>query len=161
MREPHKQLCAEAAMRIIKEIVFGRVKLLNLPQMFQFVTLTMENYYVNRLLDMTHSRYRPDIALRYKHRELPQEYKRVDVKSVLLMEMHLSLKITRRTQPLEYQLVGFQESLEEIMDDMDKRAQEGAITIYLDLPNLFQAIEHRNANRILLHPLYHAQLWPP
>ena len=93
--------------------------------MFQFVTLTMENYYVNRLLDMAHSRYRPDIALRYKHRELPQEYKRVDVKSVLLMEMHLSLKITRRTQPLEYQLVGFQESLEEIMDDMDKRAQEG------------------------------------
>ncbi len=53
-------------MRIIKEIVFGRVKAYNLIQMFQFVTVTMEKYFTNRLLDMAHSRYRPGIALRYK-----------------------------------------------------------------------------------------------
>ena len=32
---------------------------------FQFATLTMEKYYVNRLLDVAHSRYRPGIALGY------------------------------------------------------------------------------------------------
>ena len=39
---------AEAGMRIIKEIVFGRVKAYNLIQMFQFVT--MEKYHQYRLL---------------------------------------------------------------------------------------------------------------
>ena len=34
--------------------------------MFQFITMTMEKYFINRLLDMAHSRYRPGIALRYK-----------------------------------------------------------------------------------------------
>ena len=34
--------------------------------MFQFITVTMEKYFINRLLDMAHSRYRPGIALRYK-----------------------------------------------------------------------------------------------
>ena len=41
---------AEAGIRVIKEIVFGRV-----IQMFQFVTSTMEMYYMNRLFDMAHS----------------------------------------------------------------------------------------------------------
>ena len=34
--------------------------------MFQFVTVTMEKFFINRLLDMAHSRFRPGIALRYK-----------------------------------------------------------------------------------------------
>ena len=34
--------------------------------MFQLITVTMEKYFINRLLDMAHSRYRPGIALRYK-----------------------------------------------------------------------------------------------
>ena len=41
--------------------------------MFQFITLTMEKYFINRLLDMAHSRYCPGIALRYK--ELYSEQK--------------------------------------------------------------------------------------
>ena len=54
-------------MRILKEIIFGRVKAYNLIQMFQFVTTTtMEAYFTNRLLDLAHSRYRPGVALRYK-----------------------------------------------------------------------------------------------
>ncbi len=66
MRGNHTNNYAEAGMRIIKELVFGRVKAFNLTQMFQFVTITMEKYFVNRLLDMAHSRFRPGIALRYR-----------------------------------------------------------------------------------------------
>ena len=50
---------AEAGIRVLKEIVFGRVKAYNLIQMFHFITTTMEIYYSNRLLDIAHSRYRP------------------------------------------------------------------------------------------------------
>ena len=53
-------------MRMLKEIIFGRVKAYNLIQMFQFVTTTMEAHFTNRLLDFAHSRYRPGVALRYK-----------------------------------------------------------------------------------------------
>ena len=82
MRGNHTNNYAEAGMRIIKEIVFGRVKAFNLTQMFQFVTLTMEKYDVNRLLDVAHSRYRPGIALRYTQCQLSYKYKNVDVKKV-------------------------------------------------------------------------------
>ena len=34
--------------------------------MFEFVTVIMEKYFVSRLLDMAHSRFRPGIAMRYK-----------------------------------------------------------------------------------------------
>ena len=64
MRGNHTNNYAEAGMRIIKEIVFGRIKAYNLIQMFQFITVTMVKYFINRLLDMAHSRYRPGIALR-------------------------------------------------------------------------------------------------
>ena len=66
MRGNHTNNYAEAGMRIIKEIVFGRIKAYNLIQMFQFVTVTMEKYFMSRLLDMAHSRFRPGIAMRYR-----------------------------------------------------------------------------------------------
>lgn len=65
-RGNHTNNYAEAGMRVLKEIVFGRVKAYNLIQMFQFVTTTMEAYFTNRLLDIAHSRYRPGVALKYK-----------------------------------------------------------------------------------------------
>ena len=65
-RDNHTNNYAEAGMRILKEIVFGRVKAYNLVQMFQFVTTTMEVYFTTRLLDIAHSRYRPGVALKYK-----------------------------------------------------------------------------------------------
>ena len=34
--------------------------------MFQFITITMEAYFKNRLLDIAHIRFRPGVALRYK-----------------------------------------------------------------------------------------------
>ena len=66
MRGNHTNNYAEAGMRIIKEIVFGRIKAYNLIQMFQFVTVTMEKYFVSRLLYMAHSRFRPGIAMCYR-----------------------------------------------------------------------------------------------
>ena len=65
---------AEASIRVLKEIVFGRVKAYNLIQMFYFVVTTMEMYYSNRLLDIAHSRYRPGTLLRYKYLENQQDY---------------------------------------------------------------------------------------
>ena len=75
-------------MRILKEIIFGRVKAYNLIKMFQFVTTTMEAYFTNRLLDLAHSRYRPGVALRYKqvdtsHMDV-KDIKNVDKQPILL-----------------------------------------------------------------------------
>lgn len=64
-RHNHTNNYAEAGVRVLKEIVFGRLKAYNLVQMFDFMTVTMEKYYTNRLLDIAHSRFRPGIALRY------------------------------------------------------------------------------------------------
>ena len=69
---------AEAAMRVLKEMIFGRVKAYNLIQMFQFITTTMESYYSNRLLDIAHSRYRPGLSLRY--RELTRNRQKITAK---------------------------------------------------------------------------------
>ncbi len=57
---------AEAGIRVLKEIIFGRVKAYNLVQMFDFITATMEVYYAGRLLDIAHSRYKPGLNLRYR-----------------------------------------------------------------------------------------------
>ena len=72
---------AEAGIRVLKEIVFGRVKAYNLLQMFDFITTTMEIYYANRLLDVAHSRYRPGTLLRYKELD-KQQHHIVSVKHV-------------------------------------------------------------------------------
>ena len=54
MRGNHTNNYVEAGMRILKEIIFGRIKAYNLiHQMFQFITVTMEKYFINRLLGAT------------------------------------------------------------------------------------------------------------
>lgn len=45
---------AEAGMRIIKELIFGRIKAYNLNQMFQFVTDALETYMKRKLLSIAH-----------------------------------------------------------------------------------------------------------
>ena len=65
-RGNHTNNYAEGGIRIIKEMVFDRVKAYNLIQMFEFIAITMEKYFCNRLLDLAHSRYRPGIAIKYK-----------------------------------------------------------------------------------------------
>ena len=56
---------AESGIRILKDIVFKRVKAYtcNLVQLFEFLTVTFELYYERRLLAVAHNRY---ISLRYK-----------------------------------------------------------------------------------------------
>ena len=43
---------SEAGVRILKEIVFSRVKAYNLVEMFQFVVDKLETYYPRRILSV-------------------------------------------------------------------------------------------------------------
>ena len=47
---------AEAGIRIIKELVFNRVKAYNINQMLSFITESFELYYIRNLLSFTHNR---------------------------------------------------------------------------------------------------------
>jgi len=66
VRGNHTNNYAEAGMRILKELIFGRVKAYNMVQMFQFVTEIMERYYQSKLLSIAHSRVDRYISLRYQ-----------------------------------------------------------------------------------------------
>lgn len=66
VRGNHTNNVAEAGIRIVKEIVFGRIKAYNLVQMFQFVTDAMELYYKRRLLSIAHNRFDHYIAVKYR-----------------------------------------------------------------------------------------------
>ena len=57
---------AESGIRILKDIVFKRVKAYNLIQLFEFLTVTFELYYERRLLAVAHNRMDRYISLRYK-----------------------------------------------------------------------------------------------
>ena len=46
---------AEAGMRILKDLVFSRVKAYNLVQMFSFVTECLELYYTRKILSVAHN----------------------------------------------------------------------------------------------------------
>ncbi len=56
---------AESGIRILKDIVFRRVKAYNLIQLFEFVTVTFELYYKRRLLAIAYNRMDRYISLRY------------------------------------------------------------------------------------------------
>ena len=66
IRGNHTNNIAEAGIRIVKDIVFGRIKAYNLVQMFQFVTEALEIYYKRRLLSVAHNRFDHFIAKKYK-----------------------------------------------------------------------------------------------
>ena len=57
---------AESGIRILKDIVFRRVKAYNLVQLFEFITVTFDLYYKKRLLDVAYNRMDRYISLRYK-----------------------------------------------------------------------------------------------
>ena len=57
---------AESGIRILKDIVFRRLKAYNLVQLFEFLTVTFELYYERRLLAVAHNRMDRYISLRYK-----------------------------------------------------------------------------------------------
>ena len=57
---------AEAGIRIVKELIFGRIKAYNLIQMFQFVTDALETYMTRKLLSIAHNRFDHFISTRFK-----------------------------------------------------------------------------------------------
>ena len=57
---------AEAGMRILKDLVFSRVKAYNLVQMFSFVTDCLELYYSKKILSVAHNRFEHHISLKFQ-----------------------------------------------------------------------------------------------
>ena len=56
---------SEAGIKIVKELIFGRIKAYNLIQMFQFVTEGFETYTKRKLLSIAHNRF-DFISTKYK-----------------------------------------------------------------------------------------------
>ena len=57
---------AEAGIRILKDIVFQRIRAYNLVQVFEFITVTFEMYYEGRLLSVAYNRMDRYISIRHK-----------------------------------------------------------------------------------------------
>ena len=57
---------AEAGMRILKYLVFSRVKAYNLVQMFSFVTEYLELYYSRKILSVAHNRFEHHISIKFQ-----------------------------------------------------------------------------------------------
>ena len=57
---------AEAGIRIVKELVFNRVKAYNIIQMFSFIIECFELYYMRKLLSFAHNRVDRYISLKYQ-----------------------------------------------------------------------------------------------
>ena len=67
---------AEAGIKVLKEIVFSRVKAYNLIEMVCFVTDTMDLYYQRRLLHLANNRIERYVSLRFcgmKSSAIPKE----------------------------------------------------------------------------------------
>ena len=96
MRGNHTNNYAEGGIQIIKEMVFDRVKAYNLIQMFEFIAITMEQCFCNHLLDLAHSRYRPEIAIKYK-----DLYSFLDTISCTEQYFHYMYLVTDKTKTEE------------------------------------------------------------
>ena len=66
MRGNHTNNYAEAGVRIVKELIFNRVKANNIIQMFTFVTECLELYYTRKLLSAAHNRIDHYVSLKYQ-----------------------------------------------------------------------------------------------
>lgn len=66
LRGNHTNNYAEAGMKILKELIFSRVKAYNIVQMFSFVTEVMDMYYQKKLLSLANNRKETYIALRFQ-----------------------------------------------------------------------------------------------
>ena len=62
----HTNNYSEAGIRVLKELVFSRVKAYNHVQMFSFVTECLELYYTRKLLSAAHNRMDKYISLKYQ-----------------------------------------------------------------------------------------------
>ena len=66
VRGNHTNNYAEAGIRIVKDLVFNRVKAYNIVQMFTFVTECLEMYYSRKLLSVAHNRVDHYISIKYQ-----------------------------------------------------------------------------------------------
>ena len=66
VRGNHTNNYAEAGIRILKDLVFSRVKAYNLVQMFSFVTECLELYYTRKILSVAHNRFDRHISLKFQ-----------------------------------------------------------------------------------------------
>lgn len=57
---------SEAGIRILKELIFSRVKAYNHVQMFSFVTECLELYYTRKLLSVAHNRIDRYVSLKFQ-----------------------------------------------------------------------------------------------
>ena len=66
VRGNHTNNYAEAGVRIVKELIFNRVKAYNIIQMFTFVMECLELYYTRKLLSVAHNRIDHYVFLKYQ-----------------------------------------------------------------------------------------------
>ena len=66
LRGNHTNNFSEAGMKILKELIFSRVKAYNMVQVFHFLSETLESYYCRKLLSVSNNRLDSYIALRFQ-----------------------------------------------------------------------------------------------
>ena len=66
VRGNHTNNFAEAGIKILKKLVFSRVKAYNLTQMFFFVTDVMEIYYQKKLVSLANNRVESYVGLHFQ-----------------------------------------------------------------------------------------------
>ena len=92
---------AESGIRILKDIIFKRIKAYNLIQLFEFLTITFEVYYERRLLAIAYNRVDRYISLRYKGLGA----KKVDQNDIKeSTESTYMFKVKSRTRSIEYEV---------------------------------------------------------
>ena len=62
----HTNNYSEACMKILKELIFSRVKAYNMVQVFHFISEILESYYCRKLLSISNNRLDTYIALRFQ-----------------------------------------------------------------------------------------------
>ncbi len=66
LRGNHTNNYAEAGMKILKELIFSRVKAYNMVQVFHFLSETLESYHCRKLLSVSNNRLDSYIALKFQ-----------------------------------------------------------------------------------------------
>ena len=66
VRGNHTNNYSEASFRILKELIFNRVKAYNHVQMFSFITECLELYYTRKLLSAAHNRIDRYVSLKFQ-----------------------------------------------------------------------------------------------
>lgn len=66
VRGNHTNNYSEAGFRILKDLIFSRVKAYNHDQMFSFITESLELYYIRKVLSAAHNRIDRYISIKFQ-----------------------------------------------------------------------------------------------